>query len=90
MPIPNKPLTAIVRRKVREALNMAPGYGKSEAQLHELVCELAGGPVSLQDLRDAREWNHENGFVRSEDDGESGLILWFITREGIAKQKSLT
>lgn len=86
----SKPLTAIVRRKVREALNMAPGYGKTEAQLHEMVAMLAGGPVSLQELRDAREWNHENGFIRSEDDDESETVLWYITPAGIAKQKSLT
>ena len=90
MQTPNKPLTAILRRKVREALNMAPGYGKSEAQLLELVRELAGGPVGLQDMRDAREWNHEMGYIRSEDDDESNDVIWFITQAGIAKQKSLT
>ena len=90
MQTPNKPLTAILRRKVREALNMAPGYGKSEAQLLELVRELAGGPVGLQDMRDAREWNHEMGYIRSEDDDESNEVIWFITQAGIAKQKSLT
>ena len=90
MQTPNKPLTAILRRKVREALNMAPGYGTSEAQLLELVRELAGGPVGLQDMRDAREWNHEMGYIRSEDDDESNEVIWFITQAGIAKQKSLT
>ena len=87
MPNPNKPLMAIVRRKVREALNMAPGYGKTEAMLLELVNELSGGGVDLQTLRDAREWNHEQGYIRSEDDEDSCQVLWYITHEGIAKQK---
>ena len=85
---PTTPL-AIIRRRVREVLAMAPGYGKTETQLLEFVNELNGGGVSLQELRDAREWNHEEGFVRSEPDEESEQILWFITSAGTAKQKSL-
>jgi hypothetical protein len=78
---------ASLRRKVREALNLAPGYGKSESMLHELVNDLTGSPVSLQQLRDAREWNHEQGYIRSEDDDASDQILWYITKSGIAQQK---
>ena len=78
---------ASLRRKVREALNLAPGYGKSESMLHELVNDLTGSPVSLQHLRDAREWNHEQGYIRSEDDDASDQILWYITKSGIAQQK---
>jgi len=90
MPQPNKPLTAIIRRKVREALNIQPGYGKSESMLLEIVEQLYGGPVGLQVLRDAREWNHEQGYIRSEDDDDANEVLWYITPAGIAKQKSLT
>ena len=90
MPQPNKPLTAIIRRKVREALNMQPGYGKTEAMLLELVRALSGGPVDLQDLRDATDWNIEEFFVRRELDDESETYLFYITTAGIAKQKSLT
>ncbi len=86
---PTTPI-AIIRRKFREVLAMAPGYGKTEAMLLEYVNELNGGGVSLQDLRDAREWNHGKAYIRSEEDEESGQLLWFITKEGIAKQKSLT
>ena len=64
----------VLRRKVREALNLAPGFGKTEAMLMELVNELTGNPVSLQELRDAREWNHAHSYIRSEtdEDGEEG------------------
>lgn len=79
----------MLRRKVREVLNMAPGYGKTEAQLHEYVNELLNGGVSLQELRDARDWNHAECYIRSEDDHESETVLWFITPAGTAKQKSL-
>lgn len=84
-----KPIIAILRRKVREALNMAPGYGKTEVMLLEMVRVLYGAPVGLQDLRDAREWNHEHAYIRSEDDEDSGDVLWYITPAGTAKQKSL-
>ena len=90
MPASPKTLTAIVRRKVREALNLAPGFGKTEAMLLELVNELCGGGVDLQSLRDAMEWNHVEAFIRSEYDSEAEETLWYITKNGIAKQKSLT
>jgi len=87
MPIKSSPWAAIIRRKVREVLNMAPGFGQTEAQLHEYVGDLCGFPVSLQELRDAREWNHEHGFIRSEDDDATDSILWYITKSGQAQQK---
>ena len=85
---PTTPL-ALIRRRVREVLAMAPGYGKTEAMLLEFCNELNGGGISLQELRDARDWNHAESYVRSEDDDESGQVLWFITKTGIAKQKTL-
>jgi len=77
----------ILRIKIREALNMAPGYGKSEAMLLQIVNQLTGGGIGLQELRDAREWNHEQGYIRSEEDSDTDEILWYITASGIAKQK---
>lgn len=77
---------AMVRRKIREVLHMAPGYGKSESMLLECVNELTNGGVSLQELRDAREWNHEQGYIRSQDDVQSEQTLWYITKPGIAQQ----
>jgi hypothetical protein len=81
---------AMVRRKVREVLNMAPGYGKAEGLLLEYVHELTGGNVSLQELRDAMEYNHDRAYIRSEYDPESETVLWYITPAGVAQQKSLT
>ena len=78
---------AILRRKVREALNMAPGFGKSEGMIHQIVNELTGGGVDLQDLRDARDWNHQELYIRREKDEDSDEYLWYITERGIAKQK---
>lgn len=87
MATPSSIPVASLRRKIREALALAPGYGKSESMLHELVTDLTGSPVSLQQLRDAREWNHEQGYIRSEDDDASDTILWYITKAGLAQQK---
>ena len=90
MPGPSTTPLAIIRRRVREVLALAPGYGKTEALLLDYANEINCGGISLQELRDARDWNHAEGYVRSEDDEESGQTLWYISKAGIAKQKSIT
>lgn len=74
----------MVRRKVREVLNMRPGRGKTEDILLEFVNELTAGGVDVQMLREAIEWNLSEGYVRYVDGGktESGEKEWFITRAG--------
>lgn len=83
-----KPSVSIgrVRQKIREALNIRPGSGKTERMLDEMVNELVGGGVSLQEIRDALKWNHEQGFVRSEYDDEAEVTEWFITGRGIEQE----
>ncbi len=78
---------AIVRRYVREVLNMRPGYGKSEPQMLVYVNSLNGEGIELQDLRDAMEWNHEQDYIRREYDPQAEEYLWFITPKGIAQQR---
>ena len=77
---------SLIRRDVRTVLNMRPGFGKSEAQLLDYVNELIGGGVSLQELRDALEWNLSERYIRSSYDAESETTIWFITQAGIAQQ----
>ncbi len=83
--MPGKPTisTARIRRKIREALNISPGTGKTEAMLLEMVNELVGGGVSLQELRDGIEWNHCETYIRTAFDKEAEVTEWFITKEGI-------
>lgn len=76
----------MVRRKVREVLAIRPGYGKTESQLLEMVNDMVGGGVSLQELRDATDWNNSQNLIRFSDDAESETTLWFITEAGLAKQ----
>lgn len=78
---------AMIRRKIREVINMRPGFGKTEPMLLDGVNELTGGGVSLQELRDGIEWNHSERLIRSEENTDSDETEWFITPEGIAKQK---
>ena len=78
--------TGMIRRKIRAVLNIRPGFGKTERVLLEGVNELVGGGVSLQELRDGIEWNHAEGLIRSKEDKEAEVILWFITEQGIAKE----
>lgn len=77
----------MIRRKIRTALNVRPGTGKTEGMLLEMVNDLIGGGVSRQELRDAIEYNHGEHFIRSEFNRESEETEWFITAEGIAQEK---
>ncbi len=78
--------TARIRKKIREALNISPGTGKTEAMLLEMVNELVGGGVSLQELRDGMEYNHGSNFIRSHYDAEAEVTEWFLTRAGIQQE----
>ncbi|RYD19906.1 MAG: hypothetical protein EOP88_17105 [Verrucomicrobiaceae bacterium] len=75
-----------IRQKVREVINMRAGFGKTEAQVLEFVNDLLGGGVNLQDVRDAIEWNHTEGYLRRHEDKELEVVQWFITTEGQAKE----
>ena len=75
-----------MRQKIREALNIRPGSGKTESMLEEMVNELVGGGVSLQEIRDAIKWNHDQVFIRSEYDDEAEVTEWFITGLGIEQE----
>lgn len=77
----------MIRMKVREVLAMAPDYGKTEEFIHQAVNSLCGGGVSLQEVRDAMEYNLREKMIRSEEDKESETILWFITAAGSARNK---
>lgn len=77
----------MIRRKLREVLAIRPGYGQTEKQLLEFVNELAGGSVSLEELRAATEWNLGERLIRSSYDEESEETLWYITKDGLAKQQ---
>lgn len=78
--------TARIRKKIREALNISPGTGKTEAMLLEMVNELVGDGVSLQELRDGMEYNYGEAFIRSQYDKEAEVTEWFITKSGIQQE----
>jgi len=77
---------ARVRQKIREVLNMAPGYGKTETMLLEFVNELTGGGVEIEQLRAGIEWNHGQDYVRRHVNEDTDEVEWFITKHGIAKE----
>lgn len=78
----------LMRKKVLEAVNMAAGYGKTESMLREMVSDLTGEDVDLQDLRDAMERLHSERSIRSVRD-EDGYVLWYITPGGSATLNTL-
>ena len=77
----------MVRRKVRAVLNIRAGFGKTEGVLLDGVNELTGGGVSLDELRDAVEWNISQGYVRCKFDEEDEVRMWFITAAGQAQEE---
>ena len=77
---------ARIRQKIREALNISAGTGKTEEMLLEMVNELVGCGVSLQELRDGMEYNHAEAYIRSAYDKEADVTEWFITKEGIKQE----
>lgn len=79
----------MIRRKVRQVLAIQPGYGKTESLIVEAVNDLCGGGVGLQAVRDAMEWNLSERLIRSKEDKEAEVTLWFITEAGLAKQAIL-
>lgn len=83
-----KPVLSLerARKKVREFLKLADGNPQTEEQIREGVSELVGREVSLQEIRDAMEWNHSKAFIRSEWVDEAEKTGWFITKAGIAQE----
>jgi hypothetical protein len=71
------------RKAVRDVLNMQQGEPLAEAPMLAAVNELVGGGMDLTQLRDALEWNHCEGYVRSEYIDELELHGWLITKAGI-------
>lgn len=71
------------RKAVREVLAAQEGEPLSEQQLHRKTEFLVGGGLNLTELRDAVEWNHNEGFVRTEYISEMEMNAWFITKAGI-------
>lgn len=78
---------AKVREKIRDVLNLAPGYGKTEALLLESVNELAGGGVTEAQLQAGIEWNHGKEYIRRRVNEDTDETEWLITAHGIAKEE---
>jgi hypothetical protein len=75
----------MIRNAVREALNMAAGFGKNERMLHYMVNTITGDKIPLQDLRDAMDYNLSEHYIRSKEDKDADEVLWYLTPEGRAK-----
>jgi len=81
-----KPTVSIRRQRkaIRDALRIRPGIGKTERVLLDMVNELVGGGISLQELRDGLEYCLSEKHVRSKYNNEAEEDEWFITQEGLA------
>jgi len=76
-----------LRRRVRELLAAAGGYGIGEAVLLERVNEaIRPSEVDLGRLREAVEWNQSRGYATWRYDEDFDVDLWYLTERGRAKQ----
>lgn len=77
----------LVRRWVREALELAGGYALTEAHLAELVNERCAVGVDLTTLRFAIEYNHGKGFLATAPIPDSDERGYVITPDGLAQNR---
>lgn len=76
-----------IREAVREVLFIADGDKRTEDQILRGVRRLVGDDVTLQQVRDAMEFNHGEAFIRSQFDRNEEVDHWFITKSGQAQQR---
>jgi hypothetical protein len=77
-----------VRQKVLQVMNLRPGHPKTEQMILDGVNDLCGrGSVSLQEVRDAIEFNHGEGFIRTAWNARDEVDEWFITPNGEAEER---
>jgi hypothetical protein len=76
-----------VRDAVREVLYIADGSKRTEEQILRGVRRLIGDEVTLQEVRDAMEFNLGEAFIRSAYDRMEEVNHWFITKRGQDQQR---
>lgn len=72
-----------LRKKVREALMALPqGRRITLKILTDLVNELLAVEASADEVRDAVNWNHDQGFVGRIHNDELEQDEWYLTKAG--------
>lgn len=72
---------------MREVLVLADGSPRTEQQILRGVRRLAGEEVTLQEVRDAMDFNHGEAFIRSEFNKQEEVVHFFITKAGQAQER---
>jgi hypothetical protein len=78
--------TAILRKKVREVLAMAPARRFTEQMILDGVNELIADKAEMSEIRRAIDWNHESGYIEYKYNRDYDRDEWFLTERG--KQKA--
>ncbi len=73
---------AILRKKVREVLAMAPSRYFTEEMILDAVNELIPDKALITEVRDAIDWNHNSGYVDFRHNREYERDEWQITERG--------
>ena len=72
-----------LRKKVREALATLPdGRRATDKMLLDMVNALIPLPCTMEQMKAARAWNHDRGYVGYLENEELDRKEWFITSQG--------
>lgn len=75
----------MLRRLVREALDLASPQKLTSDLIEDAVESRGTGDVSQDEIREAMEWNQSKGFITYEYNEDLEVDLWSLTDRGAAK-----
>lgn len=75
-----------LRKLVREALNLSPGYWYNDTMLCRAVNNMLPKEAQEIDVLHAAEWNLGNGYISTRSNEDTDEREWKITKAGIAKE----
>jgi hypothetical protein len=76
----------ILRKKLREVLAMAPRRRFSEQMLLDALNRLVPEELTVQELKQAIEWNHAHNWIEYRHNEDEGRDEWFLTDAGKQKE----
>jgi hypothetical protein len=77
----------MLRRLVREALDLASPQKLTSNLIEDAVESLGTGDVAAADIREAMEWNQRKGYITYEHNEDLEVDLWSLTDRGVEKVK---
>lgn len=81
-----RPEQPLLREKVREVLALAPSRRFSERMILDAVNRLIPIEATLDEVKQAMEWNHDRGLIDYAFNHDEERDEWTLTRRGRDKE----